>query len=97
MSEAALKEYIQPYPGIGGYIFAPPATGESRTWIFRCTEDPKTVLDFHFSSLMTQGWRVLKLAPALVAEKSGSSVSVSSLRRSDETRIIYEVFSGARP
>jgi hypothetical protein len=54
-------------------------------------EDPKIILDFHFSSFMTHGWRVLKTAPTLVAERADAGISVSSLRRKDETRIIYEL------
>ena len=95
MSDSALKEYLQPFPGIGDFIFVPPETGESRTWIFRADEDPALILDFHFSSLITHGWHVVKTAPTIVAERDGSGVSVSAARRQDETRITYEVFQGA--
>ena len=94
MSDSALKEYIQPFPGIGGFIFVPPETGESRTWIFRATDDPQHILDFHFSSFMTQGWNVVENGARVLAERGGEGVSVSASRRKDETRIIYEVIHG---
>ena len=91
MSETALQKYIQPYPGIRAFIFAPPATGDSRTWIFGADEPPEMILDFHFAWLMTQGWTVLESSPRLVAEREGAGLSVSASRQKNETRIIYEV------
>ena len=94
MSETSLREFLQPYPGIGGFIFAPPEAGESRTWIFRASGDPKLILDFHLVSFMTHGWRVTRSDGALLAERGGAGVSVSALRRQDESRVIYEVRGG---
>ena len=91
MPEAALKDYLQPFPGIRSFIFAPPPEGESRTWIFRAIEDPQLVLEFHFTTLLTQGWNVVENASTLVAKRGTSDLSVSALRRQDETRIVYEV------
>ena len=92
MCETALKEYIQPFPGIPSFIFAPPATRESRTWIFGANEEPESVLNFHLAAFLAQGWHVLESAPSVVAERGGSGVSVSASRRRNETRIVYEVY-----
>lgn len=89
-----LGQYIQPFPGIRGSIFLPAPTPGPRTWIYRADETPEFVLDFHRSSLITDGWRVVKVSPAVVAERGSSSVSVSASRRGDETLIIYEVSNG---
>ncbi len=91
MTEYALEHYIQPYPGIRGFIFAPPATGESRTWIFDADVPPELVLNYHFASLLTQGWRVTEGSPKITAERGDSGVTVSVSSRNDGTRIIYEV------
>lgn len=91
MSETSLKEFIQPYPGINDFIFFPTATGEFRTWIYRAMEDPQTIMNFHFMALMTQGWNVKDSSASIVAERNGSGISVSTLRRENETRIIYEI------
>ena len=96
MSESALENYIQLFPGIRGFIFAPPATGESRTWIFGADEPPESVLDFHFAWLITQGWTVTQSSPQLVAEREGAGVSVSASRQKDGTRITYEVTAGQK-
>jgi hypothetical protein len=96
MSEIALESYIQLYPGIRGFIFTPPATGESRTWIFSATEPPEFVLNFHFAALLTQGWHVLESSPRIIAERDGSNISISASRQKEETRIVYEVYSGPR-
>lgn len=91
MPEKTLADYIQPFPNIGEFIFVPRSDGESRTWIYRASEDSQMILDFHFSSLITHGWRLKETSPALVAERDGSNLSVSVLRRQDEARVVYEV------
>jgi hypothetical protein len=93
MTESQLKDYIQPFPDIGDFIFVPPSSGPSRTWIYRAEDDPQLILDFHFSSLMSTGWRVKETSPVIVAERAGSSLSVSTLRRQDGTRVVYEIQS----
>ena len=89
-----LKDYIEPYPGIRGFIFAPPGEGSSRTWIFAANETPQTILDFHFSFLITHGWQILQNEPALLAKRAGDDISVSALSREDGTRVVYEIFTG---
>ena len=91
MPQTTLNEYIEPYPGIRDFIFAPPASGPSRTWIFCAAEEPQRILDYHFSFLITHGWRVLQSEPTLVAHRGNADLSVSTLRRNDETRVVYEV------
>ena len=96
MAATTLRDFIQPFPDIS-FIFVPPAEGWSRTWIYRAAEDPQSILDYHFSSLMTHGWRVLETSPRLVAERHGSNIAVSASRLKDETRIVYEVTGEAEP
>ena len=93
MSDTALKQYLEPYPGIRDFIFAPhaPIEGTPRTWIFCAAEDPQEILNYHFSFLLTHGWRVLQSEPSIVAQRAGADLSVSTLRRNDETRVVYEV------
>ncbi len=86
-----LKDYIEPYPGIRDFIFAPPGEGAFRTWIFAADEKPQTILDFHFSFLITHGWQILQNEPTLVAKRAGADISVSTLSREDGTRVVYEV------
>jgi len=95
MPLSELGHYLQPFPGIRSSIFLPAPTQGTRTWIYRADETPEFVLDFHRSSLLTDGWRVLELSPAVVAERGSSSVSVSASRRGDDTLIVYEVSNGA--
>ncbi len=90
MPDSRLKEYFQPYPGIRDFIFAP-AEGASRTWIYGADGAPQSVLDFHFTSLITSGWRVVQNSPSLVAERAGAGVSVSASTRGSETRVVYEL------
>jgi hypothetical protein len=91
MADTSLKQILEPFPGIRDFIFVPPAEGDRRTWIYGATEDPQLVLDFHISSFISGGWRVREGRPDVRAEKEGAVVSVSTLRRNDETRIIYEL------
>ena len=86
-----LKDYIEPFPGIRDFIFAPPGEGSSRTWIFAADEAPQTILDFHFSFLITHGWQITQNAPALMAKRAGTDIAVSTLSRGDSTRVVYEV------
>ena len=91
MPDTALKDYIEPYPGIRDFIFVPPPVGESRTWIYCAVEDPQSILNYHFASLMTHGWRVLQNEPTILARRAGTDLSVSTMRRGDESRIVYEL------
>ena len=91
MAFIGLKDYLEPYPGIRDFIFAPPGEGQSRTWIFCADEPPQTILDFHFSFLITHGWRVLQTEPSIVAKRGDADLSVSTLTRNDGTRVVYEV------
>ena len=91
MSDTILKQYLQPFPGECRFIFAPPATGRTRTWIFGTDDMPDLILNFHLASFLTHGWRVVESSPSIVAERDGSGISVSAMRRRDETRIVYEV------
>ena len=94
MPQTALKDYIEPYPGIRDYIFAPPAEGVSRTWIFITAEDPpQTILNYHFVSLLTHGWRVIRNEPLIVAKRADADLLVSVVSREDETRVVYEVLT----
>ena len=95
MSESALENYIQLFPGIRDFIFAPAETGKSRTWIFGADDAPQFILNFHFESLLTHGWKVIESSSGLTAERSGSAVSVSASRLKDQTRIVYEIRQGA--
>lgn len=91
MPDNRLKEYLQPYPGIRDFIFAPPEAGETRTWIFGADGTPQTIINFHFSSFLMNGWRVVRDSPSLVAERAGAGVSVSVSVRGSETRVVYEI------
>ena len=93
MAQPPLKDYLEPYPGIRDFIFTPPAEGESRTWIFMAVEEPQTILNFHFTSLLTHGWRVVQNEPSLIAKRADAQLEVSTLRRQDETRVVYEVLT----
>ena len=93
MPQPALNEFIELYPGIRGSIFTP-SPGQSRTWIFCAIEEPQRILDYHFSFLLTHGWRVLQSEPSIIAQRGDADISVSTLRRNDETRIVYELRTG---
>jgi len=86
-----LKDYIEPYPGIRDFIFEPPGEGSSRTWIFAADEAPQTIMDFHFSFLITHGWEITQNKPSLLAKRAGADIAVSALSRNDGTRVVYEV------
>ena len=93
MTETTLLPFLEPFPGIRDFIFLPSADLERRTWIYGAEEDPQFILDFHISSLISRGWRVIESSPEVVAEKEGASLSVSTFRRKDQIRIIYDLQS----
>jgi hypothetical protein len=97
MNSERLTDILEPFPGIRDFIFAPPPSGASRTWIFCATEDPEFILNYHFASLVTHGWRVTQSQPSIEARRGESGLSVSTLRRNDETRIVYEVHAAGPP
>ena len=86
-----LNDYIEPFPGIRDFIFAPPGEGQSRTWIFTADETPQTILNFHFSFLLTHRWRIVQNEPVILAKRGEVDISVSTLSREDGTRVVYEV------
>lgn len=91
MATTALKDYLEPYPGIRDFIFTPPSEGRSRTWIFAADEPPQTILNFHFSFLLTHGWQIVQNEPTLIAKRADADLSVSSWTTDDSTRVAYEV------
>ena len=91
MALTNLKDYIEPYPGIRDFIFAPPAEGQSRTWIFCADGAPQTILNFHFSFLITHGWEIVQNEPSILAKRGQADLSVNAETRDDGTRIVYEL------
>ena len=86
-----LNDYIEPFPGIRDFIFAPPGEGASRTWIFSADENAQSIMNFSFSFLITHGWEIVQNEPSLLAKRAGTDIAVSVLSRDDGSRVVYEI------